>query len=334
MLIIPFTTFAKDIVNIGTVVSPPFVIKSNTGEFSGITFELWNKIAHSLNMESNIKEYKSIDNLLDALDNGEIDVTVYSLTINHERLTKYNFSQACFNSEVSVLSKYKETKWYDIIINAEIYKLLLVLIALLSIVGLLVWLVEWKANDQFDFTVKGFFNSFYYVAIVMTTTGLGDFSCKTVFGKIITMVWMYISLGITSMFIGGISSQMTISNINNDIENISDLKKSKCACVDNTFASDYLDRNGIRHLKYNSLTECFDDLEDGNLESIVYDKPQMIYQLKQRDLDGFKIGNKSFTTQSYGFASKRDFDMTKINIELYKILESEEWKRYINNYLN
>ena len=69
---------------VGTKVTPPFVIKDADGRYSGISIELWQKIADEQGLDF---EYRETDlaGLIDGLKDGSLDVSVAALTVTAER---------------------------------------------------------------------------------------------------------------------------------------------------------------------------------------------------------------------------------------------------------
>jgi len=55
-------------------------------------------------------------------------------------------------------------------------------------------------------------DAFYFCVVTLTTVGYGDFSPQTDLGKIFTMVYLLIGLGILAGFIGIIANQAMTAN--------------------------------------------------------------------------------------------------------------------------
>jgi voltage-gated potassium channel Kch len=53
----------------------------------------------------------------------------------------------------------------------------------------------------------GFVDSFYFSVITLTTVGYGDFSPKTVAGKLFTVVYIFTGLGLLASFLAAVANQ-------------------------------------------------------------------------------------------------------------------------------
>src|SRR5271156_961284 len=75
--VIKSTNTADHVLIVGTDQSPPFVIYDpTTGNFSGLTIELWKKIARQLGYQYKIRYYGQFDQLLKDTAAGKIDVAL------------------------------------------------------------------------------------------------------------------------------------------------------------------------------------------------------------------------------------------------------------------
>jgi len=328
---ISISIYGRDL-KVGTFISPPFVLNPT----EGVCIELWNNIEKELDIYSELTVYDDIGTMLMAVENGEIDAVIGSLTINEKRARKFNFTYPYFITDLSIISQTKEQGWYYILMNIfsyQFFKYFILLICIIGLLGMLMWAVERKENDHFSKEVDGMFDGFYFVSVVMTTVGFGDKTPKTVAGKLITIVWMFISIGITGIFIANMSSSLTVNRLDNNITGISDLNKMKTGSVFNTTSGNFLENNGIKYVGYNNTGEALDAMASGELEAYVYDTPSIMYWMKQGGYDEeFSIFEETFDTQYYGFIIQDDKLLEQINPIILRIIKSKEWERILYKY--
>jgi polar amino acid transport system substrate-binding protein len=82
--------------------------------------------------------------------------------------------------------------------------------------------------------------------------------------------------------------------------------------------------------KYGKYIECIQDLENGNLDMIVLDKPTGEAYTKNRPV---KIAMTIQTEEQYGFAVKEGSELKdKINRALSDIMSSDKWKQLNQKY--
>ncbi len=82
--------------------------------------------------------------------------------------------------------------------------------------------------------------------------------------------------------------------------------------------------------KYGKYVECIQDLENGNIDMIVLDKPTAEAYAQNRPVT---VAYTIETNEQYGFAVKKGSDLlVKINAALTEIMVSDKWKELNDKY--
>lgn len=88
-------------------------------------------------------------------------------------------------------------RFRTILRNAELRGLLLIVIVIILLGAVFYTRVEdWK-----------FLDALYFTVITLTTIGYGDFAPHTTFGKVFTMIYIFVGLGLLAMFISSVAEQ-------------------------------------------------------------------------------------------------------------------------------
>jgi ABC-type amino acid transport substrate-binding protein len=75
---------------VGTMRVPPFVLRSDDGNWSGLSIELWNQIAADLDMKFEFREYDyDLAGLLDAVERSQIDAAIAAIPITYENEARF-----------------------------------------------------------------------------------------------------------------------------------------------------------------------------------------------------------------------------------------------------
>ncbi len=102
------TNQASSGLTIGLRESPPFIIRDE-GEYTGLSIDLWEHVASETGIKFNYKYYKDLGHLIDAIDGGEVDLSINPLTVTSERLKRFSFSQPYFISNMAIAIKTNES---------------------------------------------------------------------------------------------------------------------------------------------------------------------------------------------------------------------------------
>ena len=88
---------------VGTLRVPPFVLRGDDGAWNGLSIELWNQIAAELKVDFQYREFDyDLAGLLDALEQGKIDVAVAAIPVTLEGEARFDFSHPYFTAGVGI----------------------------------------------------------------------------------------------------------------------------------------------------------------------------------------------------------------------------------------
>jgi len=338
LLLLPLSLFAKDKeVVIGVNVEPPFVMREG-GKYTGLSIDLFEHYAKTNGINDfSYKFYSTTNDLIDAVSDGEAAIGVSSITITSERCEKVGFSQPYFTSSISLAyNKDQESSWTFIksFFSFKTFTYLIYLFIFFFIIGTVFWYIERKHNPEFfreDW--MGVWDGFYYAVIVFTTIGFGDKYPKTRIGKAATVVYGLICMGTAALFIGNISSSITLDKLESEV-NIENLNKKKVGTVKGTFVTNFLDKKEVRYINYNDVEEGLRAIKSGELEVFVYDTPTLQYLIDKENLSSIiSLSNETYEPQYYGFIhdKKSDIDET-LNPTIIDYISGDKWNHILYQY--
>lgn len=323
---------------VGTKESPPFVMKDENGEWSGISIELWEQIAAQLGIDYEITE-TSLEGLVAGVEDGSFDIGVGSLTVTPEREQAMDFTHPFYSSGLGVAVPATSSQWLYILsrfFSLEFISVLTFLALVLLAFGFLVWVFERKANEeQFGGgNVKGIMSGFWWSAVTMTTVGYGDKAPVTLGGRIIGLIWMFAGIIIISGITASITSALTVNQLESSIQSPSDLRRMRVGTVPESTSERYLMSNGIRNQKFESLESALRALGQNRVGAVVYDAPILRYWVMNQEEYHLNVLPFVFQRQDYGFALPTGSELREtINVAMLEIIISEDWKDYLESEL-
>jgi ABC-type amino acid transport substrate-binding protein len=328
----------EKILKIGTKNSPPMSMKSQNGDWEGISIELWKKVASELHLRYEFVEMP-LPELLQAVKSSELDAVVGSLSITSEREKVLDFSQPFFYTGLSIAIRNQSLlpviDVLDAIFSLRFIAIVGVLILVLLLVGTSIWLFENRKNpEQFGgHFLKGIGSGVWLSAVTMTTVGYGDKSPKTFGGRIFVLIWMFMSLIITSSLTAAITSALTVERINSKISQPSDLARMHSATAEGSSSALWLKDSNYSFSSFPDLKAALGALDEGQYDAVVYDEPLLRYSVLT-EFPGLKVLPLVFSRQSYGFAFPSNSPLREsVNLVLLKALQKDEWGNLVSKYL-
>lgn len=327
----------KKALRVGVAGSEPFVFDSTN---TGIAVELWDKIAQKESWSFEYVPFSNVESALRSLENGNLDLVVGPISITSKRLEKMRFSQPFYNSSISIISRIDHLSLWEKFKPLFSFKLLIavgIFLIILAIVGTLFWLAEReKSPEQFPHEpLPGIGTGMWLAIVTMSTTGYGDKAPITLMGRIIAGAWMVITLISATTMIAGIASVLTLSgNNSNTISNIEQLSGRKAATIAGSPSEEFLQKEKAKVIGVNSLDEAIKKLENKEVDAVVYDRPQLLYYLKDHQKDNLYISKAEYYKQGYGFAFPVNSTIIlDVNLRLLSLSENQITEDIIHTYI-
>ncbi len=334
------TPSTRDTLIVGIAGNEPFVFRKNSVA-TGISIEIWEDIANKKDWDYRYRSFETVDAALHALTKGELDLVVGPISITSKRLEFMRFSQPFYNSSLSIVSRAdKLTLWEKIkpFFSIKLLMAVAIFLIILAIVGTLLWFAERKRSpDQFPKDpVNGIANGMWLAIVTMSTTGYGDKAPITLWGRIIAGSWMVISIIFATSMVAGIASTLTLSSLSSStISSIEQLTARKVATVKASPSEVFLREHKIKVVGVDNLDEAILKLKNKEVDAVVYDRPQLLYFLKNKQDGNLHIAIAEYFKQGYGFAFPLNTTLVyDVNRALLELAEDQENQGIINYYLN
>lgn len=326
-------------IRVGITEVPPFVMKSDTGEWEGISIDLWRQVSEHMG-----RQYEwvplSFSELLGQVESGQIDVAVGALTMTAEREAAFDFTHPFYQTGLSIaIPAAPEQGLITSLLSLLSWEFLSVVVslgALLLGVGFVLWLFERKRNpEQFGgSSAEGIGSGFWWAAVTMTTVGYGDKAPVSLTGRIVALVWMFAGLIMVASFTAAITSSLTVSNLRSQIQGPDDLIQARVATIANTASERYLQERGIRHSEYPDLTSAMQSVAGGSTDAVVYDRALLQYRNLQLGSDRLTLLPATFQKQLYALALPTGSPLrAPISEQVLKVTEADLWQNNLMKYL-
>ena len=322
--------------------SRPF-FDAGAGKWQGISIDLWKEVERKLTQNSIASRYQGYESIEDVLNSVKYDqennvIAIGAITVTAARELELNFTHPYFQTTLGVAVTKDTDSNLDILIGAltssKFWYAVGVLFGTLLIVGFLIWLAErLSVGSDFRSTTKGIGDGFWWSAVTMTTVGYGDKTPRSLVGRAIALVWMFLSIIAVASLTGTIASSFTIERLN-VISELDDLRQKQVVTVGLTngqsAASLFLFDQGLKFRSVPTLTDAFSHLIEGNADAVVYDTPVLKYHIANQPLyrNNISMLPVEYQPANYAFAlSENNPCLENINRAILETLESTKWQR-------
>jgi ABC-type amino acid transport substrate-binding protein len=317
---------------VGIKEAPPFVIRGEEGQWSGLAVSLWEQIAKDDELRFAYEEY-DLTGLLEALEQGKIDVAVGAISMTPDREQKFDYTHAYFLSGLGIAVSEDQTRgWLGGLrrfFSVRFLQVVGALVLVLLVSGLLVWLFERRRNAEMfgGPTHQGIGSGFWWAAVTMTTVGYGDKAPKTAGGRLVALFWMFTSLIIISGFTAAIASALTLGALDSSIEGPEDLVELRVATVSGSSSADWLVKQGIGYTGASDVEQALAMLREQRVDAVVYDAPILDYLVRTDPSGELAVINRRFEFHSYALALPTDSKLAEpLNQKILEIISSADWR--------
>lgn len=330
MLFAGFTVRAQDsTLVIGLKTAPPFVLQESNGDPAGLSLAFWDLIDENIPVRVEYRWYDDLDEMLAAVANKELDLSINPVTVTVKRMDSLDFSQPFFISGTTAVRK-DEGSWkgfFDNLFSEEFFSAIAILVGVIFVFGFLVWLFERRKNsEQFASGWQGILDGFWWSAVTMTTVGYGDKTPATRGGRFIGLIWMFAAILLISGLTAGIASALTVNNIERKIDGIEDLRRFKSGTIEGSGTAEYLEAYGLPNNYYETVEEGLVAVQKDEIDVFLFDRPILQFYLEKGDFKDLVLDHRNLKTDYYSFTYPKGSALREVlDPKIVRALKSDSW---------
>lgn len=324
---------------VGTKEAPPFAMKLADGSWTGVSIDLWRKVADAKNLRYRFVEAGTVQALIAGVANRSFDVAVAAVTVTAEREDKVDFTAPFYTTGLGIaVPATGFASWVPIIRALTSFGFLqavLALIGLALLVGLVVWAFERRHNEEFGGGLaKGLSSSVWWTTVAMTQRGIGNFGPRTLPGRMVAMLWMVGSIIAIAVFTAGITSALTIRQLQGSVHGVTDLSAVRVGAVLGTSTEGTLHRLRVKPHGYADARAGLQALRHNDIDAFVYDRPLLAWTVNHDFQSSVQMLDTTFDPQNYAFVLPAGSPLRKpLNIAILRAVESNWWDETLFRYL-
>lgn len=323
---------------VGVPPADPFVIQAPDGSYTGFDVELWNQIAERLGCTSTFVPI-AFANRISALQAGTVDVVIGGMTVTSAREVDVDFSHAYFKGGQAILSPDDERGLRDLALafwHTTASTLLMGLVLFVLFWAVVIWAAEryFGRNNHTDDDASndllfsrlcwlGLAQAIWFVNVTMTTVGYGDYTPKTLVGRILTLMMMWTGIAYGGLCLVAIQVFGTeYANAQHEEISLENLKGMRVAVVSKTTGEEVAQGHGIQLVRANTFAEALDLLRSGAADAMVFDAPSLRYVVADGQMEGMAVSD-AIRDEWYAMAFASDSALRDpVNVELLGLLET------------
>ncbi len=329
----------------------PYVYRNIGNEVEkpqGLNFWIWEGATRKLDIESEYVLLRSAD-LREALLKGQVDVvlnpaTTSLLHVENQELEEEFFLSTPILSTYSSFVSYRGNAQSKIsgllssLVSLRFLEAMFALIATIMFFGAGVWFFERRGNnEEFENSIQGLWQGFWWSAVTMTTVGYGDKSPRTLGGRLIALVWMFSAIVLISGFTASIASSLTVNGVSAR-QSLEDFRDARVGVVKNEGSQDWLERQLFRKVvEYDDLESASNALQKDDIDVLAYDEPSLQFLIEEKKLvegielvPGIRFG-EDFLTLIYSKHVNAK-DRRALDSAIAQLRQSLEWSVLMNDY--
>jgi polar amino acid transport system substrate-binding protein len=299
----------------GVYIAPPFVMKSGDS-YTGYTWELWQQIARSLQLEYDVRSVATVPELLQLVRDKQIDIAVANLTITASRFEQMDFSQPYFDAGLRIMiDEHRHSGLSSLITglrdsgHLRVYAWIAVLMVAATVI---LTLIDRRWHPEFpEKWREGFAESFYHVMSVATSGSTSHRNLLGWGGRILGALWLACGVATFAYITSSITSVMTVSTIVHQINSFSDLRGKRVGVLAGSVGEAYCRQAMLDVQSFETMEQMVSALLRGEVSALVRDAPVLEwYDNAHPELPITEVG-PVFQPEKYGFALPTRSDLTR-----------------------
>jgi polar amino acid transport system substrate-binding protein len=330
-------TQVKSPYRIGVLLAPPFTFYKNN-HYSGISYDIWKEIAEEAHFSYKVvKHFTNATSAIDQLKNGNLDAIIGPISVVSSRIPDADFSRPYYISVLGIATQKKtatflNTLEYMLSSNIGFYILITLVVSMVLAIATYTFkrrhhkkLLMQDENTQPLGTFWGIFID--SIIHFMTTTPV---KTKNTALRIIQFISMIFSIFFISIFVGIVTSSLTISQsnltlnrVNTDKYNI--FRYKKVAVVEGSYSQLFLSQLGANYIAAHNYIDAINLLVKHKVSYVVSDYPTLNEHIRALPHDKLQLLSIALGRNELAFAFPKNSQLRDtIDIALLKLQEKND----------
>lgn len=288
-----------------------------------------NKIKIAVNNNATIEEMKIIKKIKSSFDGvetinlnlrecfkavreGEADMALGHITITLQRERDFDFGVPYKDSSLKILQREEIGSWEMLInVSSKLMKPLAILFGAMLLGGLIVWLAERGSEETFTNDWSGYCNAIYFTFVTFVTLGYGDFTCKTPYGKMASVLVALCGISLYGFCVSQATSalsQMSVKELK-----LEDFKDINIATVRGTTSAEFLRDEGISFQESLKVEHAVQALQRKEVDAVLFDGC-----ILEKYRKGLSLSKTSYKAQQYGIIFRNN---SHLRDKIHEVLE-------------
>jgi len=335
----PASAAGKKLV-VGIANDPPYTFKNEQGEWAGITVDLWRHIARDLKLDYSLQEMTQ-EEVLDALQNGSIDLSADAVIITSQREQRFEFTVPIASTRVAVATLHdtEDHPWLaalKIFFSWGTLKILIILMIILVFLGFIFWQIERKSNPEHfgEGLIRGIGSGIYWVGSTMTSGVCFGVSLKSIGGRVLGLLWMLICALALSAFIASLSSSLMTHHFSETKFGTDKLRRMHLGTEAGSVPHSIVEKISSRTTFIKGGEEVvLKALLDKKIDGFLYDEATLHYYAEGKYRGIITVHPTSLKEIVIAYGMPHNSPLRKpINISLLKLLDEPVWESILGRY--
>ncbi|KAK2660920.1 hypothetical protein Ddye_007453 [Dipteronia dyeriana] len=288
------------------------------------------------------RDNPSYTELVYRITTGEYDGAIGDIAITTNRTRIVDFTQPYAASGLVVVAPFKKLNTGAWAFMRPFNTLMwIVTAAFFLLVGIVVWILEHRTNDEFRGPPKQQFITVLWFSLSTMFFAHRENTVSTL-GRLVLIIWLFVVFIINSSYTASLTSILTVQQLSSSVKGIESLRNSddRIGYQVGSFAEHYLSQElNISKSRLVALgsPEAYtkalkDGPEKGGVAAVVDERPYVELFLSSQC--SFKIVGQEFTKSGWGFAFPRDSQLAvDLSTAILALSESGDLQRIHDKWL-
>ncbi len=318
---------------------PPYTMKTEDGRWTGFSVDLWSQVARTLAWDYELLEI-SFEDIIVALQRGAIDLSIACIFQTPERERLFEFSTPIGSTRLGLatLPNRIEHPWLSalrILFSWSTLKVLGILFFIVFLTGLVFWLIERKPNPEHfgGGFIKGITSGIYWVGSTLASGVCFGIDLKTLPGRIVGLLWMFVCAIVLSAFIASLTSSLTLTKLTTPVIQWHDLKSMHLGTVKGTVPATLLQKMNAKFTLFPEEEDVLQALFDKRVDGFLYDEVTLNYYASRSDGPSISVYPTAMKRLHFAFSMPNGSSIRKeINASLLLLMNEPYWDFLADHY--